>query len=193
MNRDFTKVLPTLWHDEDFKSLPLDIHRYLYLYYLTSPHQSSAGCYRLPDGYAVEDLGWELEKYRSARDVLSERQRISFDPATSEVLIEGWFKDNPPDNPNHRKGTERLVAKIRSPALREKSEVSLAASIKKKDKDGIGSVVHWLSCATCVRAANFYGATSQRHREDRATAHQGWRPHDPPAKNRSYGRNSNPQ
>jgi hypothetical protein len=139
--RDFTKFPPTIWHLAQFRELPTDSVRYLYIYYLTNAHQNSAGCYRLPDGYAAEDLGWSLDDYRNARSDLLKHQLIAFDSSTSEVLIEGWFNDNAPINPKHRIGTERIIAKIRSASLRESAEMALKATSKHKENDARNAVL----------------------------------------------------
>jgi hypothetical protein len=123
--RDFTKISPMIWHSDNFRGLPDDNARYLYIYYYCNGHQSSAGCYRLPDGYAMEDLAWTGERYRDAREILRSHGMIVFDPETSEVLIEHWFRHNPPMNEKHRKGTETLAAQIQSAVLREKTQSSL--------------------------------------------------------------------
>ena len=68
--RDFSKISPALWQSKRFNTLPSDDGRYLYLYLLTNGHQTSAGAYRLPDGYATNDLRWELSRYVKARHEL---------------------------------------------------------------------------------------------------------------------------
>ena len=60
--RDYSKISPALWQSARFNDLPSDDGRYLYLYLLTSSHQTSAGCYQLPDGYSCSDLRWPLAR-----------------------------------------------------------------------------------------------------------------------------------
>src|SRR5262245_38681348 len=75
--REFSKISPAVWHSPRFNSLPSDDGRYLYLYLLSSPHQTSAGAYHLPEGYACADLGWSQKRYREARETLIEADLIS--------------------------------------------------------------------------------------------------------------------
>ena len=115
--RDFSKIAPAVWQSARFNNLPSDDGRLLFLFLLTCSHQTSAGCYHLPDGYAVSDLQWTLERYRSARDQLVEADLIDFDRETSVVMINRWFKHNPPMNESHFTGISRLLERIPSARL----------------------------------------------------------------------------
>lgn len=110
--RDYSKISPALWQSSRFNGLPSDDGRYLYLYFLTCSHQNSAGCYRLPDGYACSDLRWQPDRYTSARDQLEAADLIRFDAATSVVMITRWFKHNPPMSESHLTGIERLLERL---------------------------------------------------------------------------------
>ena len=112
--RDFSKISPALWHSKRFNNLPSDDGRYLYLYLLTNEHQTSAGCYRLPDGYATNDLSWELSRYVTARQELVAADLIFFDELESVVMITRWFKHNPPMSESHFVGINRLLEKLPS-------------------------------------------------------------------------------
>ena len=112
--RDFSKISPALWHSKRFNNLPSDDGRYLYLYLLTNEHQTSAGCYRLPDGYATNDLSWELSRYVTARQELVAADLIFFDELESVVMITRWFQHNPPMSDSHFIGIERVLAKLPS-------------------------------------------------------------------------------
>lgn len=94
----------------------------LHFYFMTCEHQSSAGCYRLPDGYACSDLGWTVDEYRAARKMLLDSDLIAFDAGSSEIYVERWFKHNAPSNPKHKTGTKRLIEAIESDTIREKVE-----------------------------------------------------------------------
>ena len=126
--RDFSKVSPAVWHSQRFNSLPSDDGRYLYLYLLTSSHQTSAGCYQLPDGYACSDLQWPLKRYTAARQQLVEADLIRFDSETGVVLITRWFKHNPPMSESHLTGIERVLERISSDSLREAAQEALPES-----------------------------------------------------------------
>ena len=117
--RDYSKVSPAVWQSERFNSLPSDDGRFVYLYLLTNGHQTSAGAYRLPDGYACVDLRWPEERYVKARAELVAADLIEFDTSTSVLMISRWFRHNPPMNRSHLRGIERLLEKLPSPSIRE--------------------------------------------------------------------------
>ena len=117
--RDFSKISPALWQSKRFNSLPSDDGRYLYLYLLTNAHQTSAGCYRLPDGYATNDLRWEHSRYVKAGQELVSADLILFDKTESVVMITRWFKHNPPMSESHFIGIERLLEKLPSQKIKE--------------------------------------------------------------------------
>jgi hypothetical protein len=54
--------------------------------------------YRLLAGYA---WGWSLERFLASMEALQAAGMILTDAATSEVVIERWFKHCPPTNQNH--------------------------------------------------------------------------------------------
>lgn len=115
--RDFSKVSPSLWHSERFIGLASDDARYTYLYLLTSEHQTSAGCYRLPDAYAAADLRWPVERYEQARSELVKAGLIRFDAAASVLMITRWFRFNPPMNPKHHQGIRHILERLPSQAI----------------------------------------------------------------------------
>lgn len=117
-NRDFTKVSPNIWRSRRFRSLDSDA-RLCHFYFLTSVHQNSSGCFRLPDTYAAEDLGWDVEKYVTARDQVVESGLVQRDASTAEVYVLGWFRFAPPMNDKHNIGVKKQIASIESDVLRE--------------------------------------------------------------------------
>ena len=125
--REFTKVSPTVWQSRRFQGLPSDDRKLLYFYLLTGPHNNSAGCFFLPEGYAVHDLGWSQDCYDAALQSLVAAQMVDHDPKNQVVLIERWFRHNPPMNPSHRKGTIGQIEKVKSDRLREKAYAALEA------------------------------------------------------------------
>jgi hypothetical protein len=123
--RDFSKVSPTLWHSERFNSLATDDARYAFLYILTSEHQTSAGCYRLPDAYAAADLHWPLERYQKARAELAKAELIRFDANASVLMVTRWFRFNPPMNPSHLKGIRHVLDRLPSQTIRVDASAEL--------------------------------------------------------------------
>jgi hypothetical protein len=134
--RDFSKVSPTLWHSERFNHLATDDARYAYLYLLTCEHQTSAGCYRLPDAYAAADLHWPVERYQKARAELEKAELIHFDAANSVLMVTRWFRFNPPMNEKHLKGIRHILERLPSQPIRFEAAVELdelvAATAKAK-------------------------------------------------------------
>ena len=78
--RSFHKVSPILWQSARFQGLPSDDGRFLFFYLLTCPHNSSAGCFWLSDGYACQDLGWTQDHYDTARQSLIDAEMVDHDP-----------------------------------------------------------------------------------------------------------------
>src|ERR1700743_3730691 len=98
--RDFTKLSPGIWIMKEFQSLsPRARNQYLYI--LGGPHQTSAGCYHLSENYAYRDVAVKPGDYRAINNNLKSIDLIEFDTDTSEVLVVGWFHDNPPMNDKH--------------------------------------------------------------------------------------------
>ena len=131
--REFSKISPAVWHSPRFNGLPSQDGRYLYLYLLTSPHQTSAGAYSLPEGYACADLQWPKEKYCAARDELIAADLIDFDAKTEVVLIKRWFKHNPPMNQKHLQGILKLLDRLPSPRLQEAALVDVQEALKARE------------------------------------------------------------
>ena len=77
--REYSKVSPNVWQSERFNSLPSDDGRYLYLYLLTCQHQSSAGCYWLPEGLCLRGSRWPSNRLAKARQELVAADLILFD------------------------------------------------------------------------------------------------------------------
>jgi hypothetical protein len=116
-------VRRSLWGSERFISVPDDPARYLYLYLLTCPHQTSSGCFVLKEAYALADLDmagadWTAAKYRKAKAALITSGLIMADDATGEILITRWWKDNSPNNESWFGGARKQCEAISSGDLR---------------------------------------------------------------------------
>jgi hypothetical protein len=112
--RDFTKISPSVWRSQRFTELPTDDARYLYLYLLTCEHQTNAGAYHLPHGYACDDLRWEKSRLSQALEKLVASGLVILDAATDEIAITRWFKHNAPMSESHLLGVERTIERIHS-------------------------------------------------------------------------------
>ena len=134
--RDFSKISPTLWHSTRFNGLATDDARYAYLYLLTSEHQTSAGCYRLPDAYAAADLHWPVDRYLKALAELVTAGLVKHDATASVIMITRWFRFNAPMNEKHLKGIrhvlERLPSRIIWAAATAELDETLAATVAAK-------------------------------------------------------------
>lgn len=122
MSREFSKISPKVWRSKRFRSLGSDDPRYLLLYLMTCQHQSSAGCFRMPDAYGAADLDWPLERLKEARLLLAERDLIAFDAVTEEYFMRGWFAHNKPMNASHQKAIMNRINDIESDSVREVAE-----------------------------------------------------------------------
>lgn len=121
--RPFTMVRRTLWGSRRFAGLPDDRCRYLYLYLLTCPHQTSSGCFVLKEAYALADLrmtgaGWTAETYRQAFAALVAGGLILADEETGEVLVTRWWQDNSPNNKSWFDGARKQCGSIASERLK---------------------------------------------------------------------------
>lgn len=117
--RDYAKISCSIWQSRKFRSLQDDDARLLYFYLHTSPNVNSVGCYVLPGGYAVTDLGWDAIRYRKAIDRLSIAQLIAFDPAENLVRIIDYLKHDPFTNPKHAAGAVKIALAL--PEVSEKA------------------------------------------------------------------------
>ncbi len=150
--RDFSKISPAIWQSNRFKNLPSDDGRYLHLYFLTSRHQTSAGCYQLPDGYACTDLRWTPKRYATARNELIDAGLICFDPESSVLMITGWFKHNPPMNPSHSQGIASLLDALPSDEI-----CNAALEALRESQDSIEAKRHPSSARPQTRPSNVFG------------------------------------
>ncbi len=117
--RDYSKVSPALWHSARFNSLPSDDGRFLLLYLITNEHQNSAGCYRLPEGYACPICAG-LPRATSRPERSWRRPTSSpFDPECNVVMVRRWFRHNPPMNEDHYTGICRVLERLPSERIAE--------------------------------------------------------------------------
>ncbi len=126
--RDYSKISPSVWQSARFSNLESDEVKLLHLYLMTSAHQTSAGCYQLPDGYACSDLGWEPERYKRALEQLVSAELIHFDADASVVMVTRWFRHNSPMSESHLLGVERILERIPSQFIREAAQEALKES-----------------------------------------------------------------
>lgn len=111
-------VSPRVWRSRRFKSLSKNA-QLLFLYLVTSEHQTMAGAYRLLPEYGAADLRWSIEEFSSTLEEVQTSGLVLYDHETTEVMIEGWFKFHPPTGKMTTKGISNSLEKIDSEELYE--------------------------------------------------------------------------
>lgn len=129
MTKRFSKVSPAVWRSRRFTSLPDSDAKLLYLYFVTSEHQTSIGAYVIPTGYAIADLAWDAPRYENARTALVAADLIAFDDDTSTVYVLRWFKHSPPMNDKHARGCRRLIEEL------EAADIAMMVQVDFDDAD----------------------------------------------------------
>jgi hypothetical protein len=109
--RDYGVVHSTFWTSATTHNFSGD-GRLLALYLLTGPHSSSLGSFRMPDGYVMEDLGWDLKRVSKGFEELSQYGWANRCETTKWVFIRAYLKFNPPQNPNQVTALRKLAAQI---------------------------------------------------------------------------------
>jgi hypothetical protein len=90
------------------------------------------------DGYACSDLRWESKRYLKAREELVAGAMIQYDLDASVVMIERWFKHNPPTSEDHLTGIERLLDHLPSSITRCTNLKSLIKRNKECESNRFG-------------------------------------------------------
>lgn len=109
--RDYGKVYGTYWTSETTRDLS-DQGRLLALYLLSGPHANMIGCYRLPDGYVMEDMRWDARTVSKGFGELFRKGFATPHEATKWVFIHNFLKWNPLENPNQGKAAVRLFQQV---------------------------------------------------------------------------------
>ncbi len=131
----FSMVSRSVWRSGRFKSLGSERAKLVYFYFLTCEHQNGLGCYRLPDGYAVDDLGWSLADYRSAKAECIAASLVRYDEETQEIFVEKWLQNNPAQNRKHLVGMAKAALNVESASFGELLDVALAELDKQLQPD----------------------------------------------------------
>lgn len=105
--RDYGRVHTTFWSSRTTAPMT-DDGKLLALYLMTCSHNTIAGVFRLPDGYIVEDIGWDSQRVAKG---FTEQSRNGFAercPETKWVWICKHLEWNPPENPNQWKAVGKV-------------------------------------------------------------------------------------
>jgi len=111
--RDYGKVHTSFWTSSTIREMSEDA-RTLSIYLLTSPHSTIAGVFRLPDGYACEDLQWSTTRVSKAFAELFAKGYANRCETTKWVWVCKHLEWNPPENPNQRKSAMKIANSIPS-------------------------------------------------------------------------------
>jgi hypothetical protein len=109
--RDYGKVFSRIWESGDFRALTED-GRALVLYLLTCQHGTIAGVFRVPDGYACEDLQWTPERVAEGFANVSAKGFATRCEATKWVWVSKFLEWNQPENPNQRKSAVKVALSV---------------------------------------------------------------------------------
>lgn len=109
--RDYGKVHTSFWTSSNIRAMSED-GRALALYLLTCPHGTIAGVFRLPDGYACEDLQWSSERVSEGFAELLNNGFANRCETTKWVFICKHFQWNPPENPNQKKAAIKCASMV---------------------------------------------------------------------------------
>lgn len=92
MAREFAKIKPSIWQDDDFRALP-PMAQHLYLVVLTDPELSYCGVadWR-PKRMAPKSSGWTVEQIEAAGSVLTDARLLVIDETTEEALVRSFLR-----------------------------------------------------------------------------------------------------
>lgn len=105
--RAYSRMHATFWTSPTVRSLG-DDGRTLAAYLLTGPHSNMLGCFRLPDAYVADDLGWGIERVAKGFDKLAAHGFAERDNESKWVFVSRYIYWNPAENPNQAKAMCRL-------------------------------------------------------------------------------------
>lgn len=109
--RDYGKVHTSFWTSSTTRAMSED-GRALALYLLTSPHSNQIGCFRLPYGYAADDLQWSAERVSEVFGELFRNGFATRDQGSSWVFIRFFLKWNLIENPNQGASAAKLFKMV---------------------------------------------------------------------------------
>ena len=109
--RDYGRIHCAFWCSQDIRVLS-DDGKLLALYLLSCPHGTIIGAFRLPDGYASEDLGWPQARVSKGFKELFAKGWANRCETSKWVWIRRFLSWNLPENPNQWKAARKLIAQI---------------------------------------------------------------------------------
>ena len=118
--REFSKIAARLWDSRRFTRLS-DDGKLFYFYVQTNRQCNSIGCFRLPIGYAVTDLGaeaWPAERAIAVRQEVVDSTLIDLYEDEDLVRIDLFLQFNPITNSRHAAGAAKLALQLPDCALK---------------------------------------------------------------------------
>ena len=109
--RDYGKVHTSIWTSATVREMSED-GRTLALYLLTCSHGTIAGVFRIPDGYASDDLQWGSERVSEGFAELKRKGFATRCETTKWAWVIKHFEWNPLENPNQRKAAHKIASQI---------------------------------------------------------------------------------
>lgn len=109
--RDYGKVYSTFW-SSDTTGRMSDDGKLLALYLMTCSHSTIAGVFRLPDGYASEDLHWSGERVTQGFRELFQKGFANRCETTKWVWVKKHLEWNKPENPNQCKAAAKVARSV---------------------------------------------------------------------------------
>jgi hypothetical protein len=106
--RQFGRIETAIWQTPKFRALSERGQR-LYLYLIACPHGNAIGCFRLPYGYAEEDLAWPRETLLETLSELLANGLATYNERLSIVRLAGWFGHNVIENRNVGRGAVKTL------------------------------------------------------------------------------------
>lgn len=125
--RDYGQVQSSFWRSSDVRGTAdeagwSDGAKLLALYLLTGPHTAALGCFPLPDGYVMADLGWASE---TVVERFAELSRKGYAYRFGDVVfLPNFLRWNPIQNGNIAKA--RLIELEALPSKEAKSHAARA-------------------------------------------------------------------
>jgi hypothetical protein len=112
--REYGRIATAFWSDELIKPLP-DEWKLFAAYLLTNAHSTMLGAYRLPNGYASDDLGedkWTFDRVSEGFRVMDGMGFATRCVRTQFVIVHKYLKLNPVKGPKQREGLVKVVRSI---------------------------------------------------------------------------------
>lgn len=109
--KDYGKIPSSLWSDPLFLGMS-DDPRMLLLYLMTCTHSTIAGVFRLPEGYASEDLNWPIARVSKGFAELLRNGFVKRCETTKWTWVTRHFQTNTLDNPNQVKSAAKCAQLI---------------------------------------------------------------------------------